>query len=118
MEEPALNTTVITMSNGIPVTAVTLDEVLRGLGVTDIDLLKMNIEGAEVDALEGFTQWIRRTRHVCIACHDFLADDGRGVERMRTRESVRRLLEGASFSVTSQPHELPWISDYLYGAIG
>jgi FkbM family methyltransferase len=117
LEEPVFNSTVTVMNNGISVPATTLDEVLRGLGIADIDLLKMNIEGAEVEALEGFTQGIRRTRHVCIACHDFLADRD-GAEQMRTRESVRGLLERAGFNVTSQSHELPWIADYLYGAIG
>ena len=45
-------------------------------GVERIDLLKMNIEGAERQAIQGMEDSPRNTRHVCISCHDFLADDG------------------------------------------
>lgn len=116
LEDGVLNSVVVDAPDGIWVPATTLDEVLRELQVDRIDLLKVNIEGAEVAALEGFADGIRRTRHVCIACHDFLVDDGRGREEMRTKEQVRKLLEGAGFTVTSRSHSLPWIADYLYGA--
>jgi hypothetical protein len=76
----------------------------------------MNIEGAEVDALNGFEQAVRRTRHVCIGCHDFLAEDGRGGDELRTRADVEAFLKASGFVVFSQPHELPWIADYLYGS--
>ena len=116
MKEPLLDST-IDPSAGLPVEARTLDEILRGFGITEVDILKMNIEGAEIHALEGFGQGIRRTRHVCIASRDFLMEDGRGDEGMRTNETVRELLESVGFDVTTATNELPWSSDYLSGTI-
>ena len=116
LDDPLLNSTVRGAPRTLDVAATTLDDLMRQLGIHDIDFLKMNIEGAEVNALEGFTRGIERTRHVCIGCHDFLTESERGGEEMRTKESVRTILERAGFAVTSQSHELPWIADYLYGA--
>lgn len=115
LAEPELNSTLDAGGTSIPVKAVTLDDLARKLGIYKIDLLKMNIEGAEVEALQGFERGLRQTHHLCIGCHDFLADDGRAGDEMRTRERVRNLLEQSGFIVHSQSHELPWISDYLYG---
>jgi FkbM family methyltransferase len=114
-DDPLLNATVGNMQRGIPVPATTLDEIFVRRGINHADFLKMNIEGAEVDALRGSVRSIKKTRHVCIGCHDFLAEDGRGGVEMRTKEAVREFLERAGFAVTSQMHELPWISDYVYG---
>jgi FkbM family methyltransferase len=84
------------------------------LGV--IDFLKVNIEGAEARALSGMQDTLRRTRHLAIACHDFLAvqrdDDG-----LRTFEPVRRVLRGMGFElVVREDHPQPWTKCTLYGA--
>ena len=42
----------------LPIT--TIDEVVRELGLTDVDFIKMDIEGAEVPALRGAAETIRR----------------------------------------------------------
>jgi O-antigen biosynthesis protein len=115
LAEPELNSTLEDGGTSIPVKAVKLDDLIRRLGIDEIDFLKINIEGAEVDALRGFSRGLRRTRHLCVGCHDFLADDRRGGDEMRTRERVRELLEESGFTVQSRAHELPWIADYLYG---
>jgi FkbM family methyltransferase len=92
-----------------------LDAVTAELGLDHIDLLKMNIEGAEVLALPGLGDLIARTNHVCISCHDFLADES-GRDDMRTRSFVERYLVNHGFSVSSrQDASKPWARDYLYG---
>jgi Methyltransferase FkbM domain len=85
------------------------------LDITHIDLLKMNIEGAEVSALRGVGPLLAKTRHVCIACHNFLADEG-GAETLRTKATVRELLAGHGFDVwTRDDAPDPWTRDYVYG---
>ena len=75
----------------------------------------MNIEGAERLAIRGLEGIIERTRHVCIGCHDFLADDG-GSEQMRTKELVREFLVEHGFRVTTRDDAAdPWTRDYVYG---
>ena len=55
------------------------------------------------------------TRHVCIACHDFLADEG-GPEELRTKAPVRELLTAHGFDVRSRDDDPePWTRDCLYG---
>jgi FkbM family methyltransferase len=80
------------------VPGVTLDALCDEYGITDVALLKMNIEGAEAPALEGMSKCLRNTRNVVIACHDFRADAGEG-ELYRTRDKVRAKLTSLGFEL-------------------
>lgn len=84
-----------------PVEGLSLDEICQRFGIERIDFLKLNIEGAEVAALEGAHQIIDRVRYACIACHDWLARY-RGDDRFRTRESIETLLRERGFSVSAR----------------
>jgi FkbM family methyltransferase len=109
------NTIVAAESGGIAVRARRLDTLAGELGLAGIDLLKMNIEGAERLAIAGMTKIIETTRHVCISCHDFLADDG-GSDELRTKALVHEFLVDHGFSVTARDDAPdPWTRDYLYG---
>jgi hypothetical protein len=55
-----------------------LDALLSRLGIERVDFLKMNIEGAELKALEGFRHGLARTLNLAVACHD-----GRAERRLR-----------------------------------
>ncbi len=86
------------------------------LAISRIDLLKMNIEGAERAAIRGVGSLLASTRNVCISCHDFLADDGGGDE-LRTKAFVRDFLTDHGFDVTSRDDAPePWTRDYVYGS--
>jgi FkbM family methyltransferase len=109
------NTMLDSEADGIEVPARRLDTLATELRVVRIDLLKMNIEGAELTALRGLGSMLANTRHVCIACHDFLADES-GAEKLRTKGPVRELLTAHGFDVTSRDEDPePWTRDCLYG---
>jgi FkbM family methyltransferase len=109
------NTTLASAHDGIEVPARRLETIARSLDITHIDLLKMNIEGAEVSALHGLGPLLAKTRHVCISCHDFLADE-EGAETLRTKAAVRELLGGCGFELlTRDDAPDPWTRDYVYG---
>jgi FkbM family methyltransferase len=109
------NTIIEPERGGIAVPARRIDTVARELGIASIDLLKMNIEGAEQIAVEGLAGIIASTRHVCISCHDFLADGG-GSEQLRTKAPVSAFLVEHGFRVTTRDDAPdPWTRDYLYG---
>ncbi len=94
----------------------TLDAVADELGLGEVALLKMNIEGAETAAIAGMARLAARTRAVVISCHDFLADRGDDAA-LRTREPVRELLTAQGFAVTTRTgHAEDWVRDNLYGA--
>jgi FkbM family methyltransferase len=61
---------------------VALDEELPGLGVGPVDLLKLDVEGADCLALDGATNSLRLVRAVVIECHSLALRDG-CVSRLR-----------------------------------
>lgn len=104
--------------SGVDVPAKTLDALWAELGVETVDLLKMNIEGAERPAMEGMTGRAPWIRNAAISCHDFVADAGGGDE-FRTREFVRSALEAMGFKVRQRRDAAqPWERDILYGTRG
>jgi FkbM family methyltransferase len=106
--------TVIGQIDGIDVEGKTFDSMASELGLSYIDLVKINIEGAEVLALQGMVESLKKTRHLFIECHDFMADRGFG-EAMRTKGSVRAFLESHGFAVRGRDDaERDWINDSLY----
>jgi FkbM family methyltransferase len=109
------NALVGTGGDGVEVRARRIETIAGELGVRRIDLLKMNIEGAEEAAIRGLGALLDETRNVCISCHDFLADRT-GDEQLRTKTAVRAFLAEHGFVVTSRDDaEQPWTRDYLYG---
>lgn len=119
MEEVGVDTHVgasLTAAGGVMVPAETLDGLTARLGLGRISLLKMNIEGAERQALAAGSDTLRRTEHVAISCHDFLVHHGANPGEVETFEDVHRILEQHGFSIATRPEdERPWIRYYLYG---
>lgn len=102
-------------TGGASVTMTTLDALSERLGLGEVKLLKMNIEGAETAAIAGMAKLARRTANVVISCHDFVADRGGGAQ-FRTRDECRRLLEAQGYVLTRRDgHPHAWVRDYLYG---
>jgi FkbM family methyltransferase len=109
------NTTSVAAQDGLDVPARRLETIAKSLDITHIDFLKMNIEGAEVSALRGLGPLLAKTRHVCIACHDFIADE-EGDETLRTKSGVRDLLDWHGFELRTRDDAAdPWTRDYVYG---
>ena len=105
-----------TGADGIDVPARRIDSIAQELGIREVDLLKMNVEGAERAALPGAGEALARTHHVVISCHDFLADDG-GDESLRTKQFVLGFLRDRGFALTTRDDAPdPWTRDYVYGS--
>ncbi len=98
---------------GQTVPGFTLDSIVKRLGLNRIDLLKMNIEGAEGPALSGMTRTIEMTHHVAISCHDFLADWGKE-EAFRTRRAVEEFLALHGFRLRPRADSREWVRDCVY----
>lgn len=103
------------MSSRGSVPAGTLDALCESEEISDIAFLKMNIEGAEQEAIHGMQTSIKRIKAICIACHDFRADRGDG-EHFRTRAIIEQFLEENGFSLASRRHDIrPYVRDHVYG---
>jgi FkbM family methyltransferase len=105
---------IIGMVSGIRVRCTTLDDIFQSQKLSHVDFLKMNIEGAEKLALSGNGQMLRKTKNVCIACHDFLADEG-GSEEFRTKAHVITFLKENGFIVSLRESEGDFMKNYVYG---
>lgn len=101
-------------SRWIEVPAVRLDEWLLAAPIDRIDLLKLNVEGAELGVLKGAEQALSIARRVVVACHDFVAEFEGGSDRMRTKKSVSDILVSQGFEVNRRDHRNPAIADTLY----
>jgi FkbM family methyltransferase len=110
--------TTVTWSGGTDrgsVRATALDQLCRDEDIDSIDFLKMNIEGAEVAALQGMRETMPKVARICVCCHDFRADRGDG-EQYRTRAFVEHFLTAAGFVLSSRPdspHD--FVRDHIYG---
>jgi hypothetical protein len=85
--------------SGVRVPCTTLDSLFRSQGLLRVDLLKMNIEGAERIAIDGMREMVKKTRNICISCHDFLADEG-GPDELRTKSAIVDFLKENGFLVS------------------
>lgn len=112
-EDYVLNS-IVNAEGGISIPTRPIDAIANELSIDRINLLKMNIEGAERPALVGMPLMLRKTQNVCIGCHDFLADQG-APETLRTRADCTRLLSDAGFNLSSRDSGQPWVRNYLYG---
>lgn len=102
-------------ASAITVRAGTLDYLCLKEKIAEISFLKMNIEGAERYALLGAEKTMSCTRKVCVACHDFRANQGHG-EQFRTRSFVERFLAEHGFTTALRPDDpRDYIRDHVYG---
>ncbi|MCA2214075.1 FkbM family methyltransferase [Jidongwangia harbinensis] len=103
-------------ATGVAVPGRTLDDLVAEFRLERIDLLKMNIEGAERAVLSAAPETLARVRHLTVSCHDFLAGPS-GRPGQRTFDAVAELLRGAGFAVRTRPDDArPWIPYYVYAA--
>ena len=101
---------------GVTVEGLTLDALVKRYHLPRIDLLKVNIEGAERDALDGMEASIHLVRHAVISCHDFRADAGDG-DWFRTSDAVDAALAKWGFAVSTRPEDpRPWVPGYRYAS--
>lgn len=93
---------------GITVLATTVAAVCQERGLDRLDFLKMNIEGAEREAVLGFGDI--DIRHLVISCHDFL-----NIDALRTMVPVRAALEAQGYVVSTRPeHPMSYTRANLY----
>ena len=93
------------------VRAVALDDLCNDLGIDCIDWLKLNIEGAEKEAVLGMERMAPHVRHMTISCHDF-----KNTEWGRSKEVVTGWLVDHGFVVQEHGPGEPYERDYVYAS--
>ena len=92
----------------------TLDQFVHRNGITRIDLLKMNVEGAEQLIVKGMNDCWRVLRHVAISCHDFRFRQDES-EFFKTKDLIIETLKAHAFIVETQQSNDSMVDDYVYG---
>lgn len=95
------------------VSALSLDDLCHDEGIDRIDFLKLNIEGAEKDAIKGMRKMIGKTNHVCISCHDFCNTEG---EEFSTKELIIKFLRQQDFDLYMRDDDpRDYVRDQVHG---
>lgn len=98
----------------VEVQMTSLDKFVTDHKLSKIDLLKMNIEGAEQLVIGGMMESINQVKNVAISCHDFRADLGEG-EFYRTREKIVAFLGRHNFEIVTRSSGDAVADNYVYG---
>ena len=96
----------------IEVPTISWDAFLSRYQIETIDLLKMNIEGAEIDILEQITDF-SIVKRFAISCHDFRANNNEG-EQYRTKERVLKKLNEGGYTIKTFDYGISWANDWIY----
>jgi FkbM family methyltransferase len=96
---------------GTQIQACTLDEYVKFNAITKIHFLKMNIEGAEIKAIQGMTDSIKIIDYVAISCHDFLFDNN----TTEIHDTIVNFLTLNNFIITSKNSGNIISDSWVYG---
>ncbi|EAQ34232.1 hypothetical protein NB311A_09641 [Nitrobacter sp. Nb-311A] len=92
------------------VQAIELDRFVKQHQIEKINLLKMNIEGAEELAIKGMLNSIKMAKYVVIACHDF--KDG----ELGTKKPVKEFLNASGFHIIERSDDpRDYVRDHVHG---
>ncbi len=99
--------------NQIEVPAQSLDDFIESNKIESIDLLKVNIEGAERFVIKGMDRSVNRIKHIAISCHDFRYAAGES-EFFKTHDEVKAYLH-QHFTLSFQQTGDAVRDNYIYG---
>ncbi len=113
LEHSIVNSTDNATSPVTTVRGAPLDSLLAPyLATRRIALLKMNIEGAEIEAIQGMAKTIGKTDCICIACHDFLIPES----APKIRPTIEAFLRDNGFSVVTRSGDSrAHVREHLWG---
>ncbi len=97
-------------AKGTEVDGVTLDYFVEEKNIKNIDFLKVNIEGSELQMIEGMKEAINITKNIAVSCHDFLFDDDRKI-----KDKMSHFLKNNNFQVLYNNTGHKVVDSWIYG---
>ena len=110
------HTEALDRDDGVEVEALRLDSMMRRLGHDKIDLLKMDVEGAEYDVLQGLLQSEIRPKMILVEFHHRF----KGLGKRYTEQAVKSL-KSVGYSVASisiNGRELCFVHEQTLAGLG
>ena len=96
----------------IEVPTMTWADFLQNYNIDTIDLLKMNIEGAEKEIMQQIDDFSFIRRFV-ISCHDFRANNNEG-DWYRTKDAVVSMLKENGYAIKTFQYGIGWADDWIF----
>lgn len=87
---------------------------IKRYNLQKIDLLKMNIEGAEKDLIASIDDF-SIIKRLIISCHDFRADNGEG-DFFRTKKIVTSILKKNGYQIKNFNYGISWSDDWIFAS--
>lgn len=95
---------------GVRVPIMTFDHFVEQKKINRIDFLKINIEGAEVDLIEGMAKSIGIVKNLAVSCHDFLDP----IPGDRIRNKMIGFLDEHNFQIEKSQDSHPVRRSWLF----
>lgn len=100
---------------GFEVEGINLSEIMKKYKIEVVDLLKVNIEGAErFLADENRFDIFENIKNIAISCHDFRYRK-EGLEFFRTKELISAFFQDRGYQINSQSTGIEYVDDWIYG---
>lgn len=99
------------IQNGIKINCQSLDEFVEINGIKKINFLRMNIEGAEMDAIKGMTESIKIIDNIAVSAHDFLFENN----STKIKDTIYDFLNKNSFLITTRLTDDIVTDSWIYG---
>lgn len=98
------------IQKGIKINCFTLDQFVMDNNIKKIDLLKVNIEGAELEMIDGMKEVIKITNNIAVSCHDFLFEEKRNI-----KEKMINFLNANGFELSFNQSGNKVTDSWVYG---
>jgi FkbM family methyltransferase len=81
-------TTSNTKETGTKIESITMEQLLNKFDIKEVDILKIDIEGAENSLFQGDLNWMKKTKTIIIELHDFM-DNGSSNNFFKSLETIK-----------------------------
>ena len=100
-----INSVVESQGHTFKVPGMTLDDFFRNQQISKVDLLKVNIEGAEQFMIKGMDNAVTKIKNIAISCHDFRHTNNNESEFYMTMDQVKSYFDSKGFSTLVLPSD-------------
>jgi len=97
-------------AKGLKIEAITLDQFVIINQIKKINLLKVNIEGAEYDMIDGMKESAKIIVNIAISCHDFLFN-----KKQNIKNKVVLFLKENNFEIFYEDSGNEVLDSWIYG---
>lgn len=95
---------------GVKVSETTLDNFVENNNIKKINLLKVNIEGAELNLIKGMSDSIHIIENIAISCHDFIFEHDTQITK-----TIVDYFEHHNFKISYNNTGIQYIDSWIYG---